>query len=59
MPIFEYQCKDCQHKFEHIQKNSQDKAECPKCHSESLQKLISPPTILPMGGAPPSGSAFS
>lgn len=59
MPIFEYKCNDCQHTFEHIQKSSEDKIECPQCHSTSLQKLISSPTVLPMGGGPPPGSAFS
>lgn len=42
MPIYEYNCNDCEHKFEEIQKIS-DAAlvKCPKCGKDSLQKLIS------------------
>lgn len=42
MPIYEYQCESCNHKFEAIQKFSDPLlTECPSCHKEALKKLIS------------------
>ncbi|MEM7542195.1 MAG: zinc ribbon domain-containing protein [Pseudomonadota bacterium] len=42
MPIYEYQCGDCGHQFEIMQKMSDDRlSTCPECAAESLQKLIS------------------
>lgn len=42
MPIYEYQCSQCQHQFEALQKISDARlTECPECHQNSLQKLIS------------------
>ena len=40
MPIFEYQCKECNHHFEALVFGS-DKAECPKCHSKRLAPQLS------------------
>jgi putative FmdB family regulatory protein len=40
MPIFEYACKECGHKFEALIYGSQ-KAECPKCHSRKLAPQLS------------------
>ena len=43
MPIYEYQCSLCQHKFELIQKISDEPAnQCPKCFETSVRRLISP-----------------
>lgn len=42
MPIYEYQCSDCNLKFEKIQKISEANiTTCPKCNKHSVQKLIS------------------
>ncbi len=43
MPIFEYQCKDCQEKYEVLHKSLSNptKVECPKCESENYSKLFS------------------
>ena len=42
MPIYEYQCVDCEHKLEIIQKISEDRLKkCPECGEDSLRKLIS------------------
>lgn len=42
MPIYEYECNDCGHKLEAIQKLSEDPLkDCPDCGQESLRKLIS------------------
>ncbi|MBT4835753.1 MAG: zinc ribbon domain-containing protein [Methylococcales bacterium] len=42
MPIYEYQCEDCEHKFEIMQKMSDDSlSDCPECNQSSLRKLVS------------------
>jgi putative FmdB family regulatory protein len=45
MPLYEYQCQACGHRFEVIQKFSDaPPAACPKC-SGVLEKLVSSPAI--------------
>ncbi len=42
MPIYEYQCQDCQHKLEVMQRMSDSRlTTCPTCGKESLKKLVS------------------
>ncbi|MDF1644614.1 MAG: zinc ribbon domain-containing protein [Pseudomonadales bacterium] len=42
MPIYEYQCNVCEHRFEKLQKLSDDPLRiCPSCEKETLKKLIS------------------
>lgn len=42
MPIYEYECKDCQHHFECIQKiNDKPTSTCPHCKSAQVERLIS------------------
>ena len=40
MPIYEYECRDCSHRFEAIVGLNQSTA-CPSCHSTNLERLIS------------------
>ncbi|HET9183488.1 MAG TPA: FmdB family zinc ribbon protein [Candidatus Angelobacter sp.] len=40
MPIFEYVCRECDHKFETIVLGRQ-KPRCPKCESKRLEQQIS------------------
>jgi len=40
MPIYEYQCKNCSHKFEKLV-FGKEKIKCPKCQSGNLKKLLS------------------
>jgi putative FmdB family regulatory protein len=40
MPIFEYRCEACGHKFEAILFGQQT-PECPNCHTEKLEKQLS------------------
>ncbi len=41
MPIYEYQCDACGHKFEILQKISDDLlTTCPDCNEEKLRKLV-------------------
>lgn len=42
MPIYEYQCNNCGHHLETIQKMSDDPlTDCPECDTSSLRKLVS------------------
>ena len=42
MPIYEYQCTECDHKLEALQKMSDDPlVKCPVCEKDALKKLIS------------------
>ncbi|MDM8568773.1 zinc ribbon domain-containing protein [Thiotrichales bacterium HSG1] len=42
MPIYEYACNECEHKFETIQKMSDGPlVKCPSCGADSLKKLVS------------------
>lgn len=46
MPLYEYECEACGHRFERIQKYSDPPAEvCPKCGKKQLRKLVSSPAI--------------
>ena len=45
MPLYEYQCKQCAHRFEKIQSFSAPEEKlCPECGGE-VEKLISAPAI--------------
>lgn len=42
MPFYEYQCQACSHRFEKLQKISDDALkDCPSCSKPELKKLIS------------------
>ena len=46
MPLYEYQCEKCGHRFEVIQKFSdQPIAVCPSCGQGPVEKLLSSPAI--------------
>lgn len=45
MPLYEYLCRSCEHRFERIRKFSDPPlTECPKCGGE-VEKLLSSPAI--------------
>ena len=45
MPLYEYECQQCQHRFEKIQSfSATPETVCPKCGG-ALEKLISAPAI--------------
>jgi putative FmdB family regulatory protein len=67
MPLYEYRCKQCGHRFEKIQSfSAEDVKECPVCKGE-VERLISAPAVQFKGsgfystdyGAKPSASAKS
>lgn len=42
MPIYEYQCQNCGHQLEKLQKISDEPLKiCPNCNKTELQKLVS------------------
>jgi putative FmdB family regulatory protein len=46
MPLYEYECGACGHRFEHIQKFSDPPVEkCPSCGALQVRKLMSSPAI--------------
>ncbi len=51
MPIYEYQCTECGHSLEMLQKMSDPPAiTCPACSKESLKKLVSAAAFRLKGG---------
>ncbi len=51
MPIYEYQCEDCGHEMEAIQKMSDAPLiDCPDCGKPALKKLISAAGFRLKGG---------
>lgn len=41
MPIYEYQCRDCGHRFEVIVRLNDSPPACPSCESTNPERLIS------------------
>ncbi|MDH5191489.1 MAG: zinc ribbon domain-containing protein [Gammaproteobacteria bacterium] len=51
MPIFDYQCTECGHEFEAIQKISDPVlTDCPECGKATLKKMVSAPSFRLKGG---------
>ena len=46
MPLYEYQCKACHHRFEKIQKFSDPLVTaCPECGEDEVEQMISAPAV--------------
>ncbi|HOW18128.1 MAG TPA: zinc ribbon domain-containing protein [Phycisphaerae bacterium] len=41
MPVYEYDCRQCRHAFEYLHRSNDDKARCPSCGSEDVQRKLS------------------
>lgn len=51
MPIYEYECRDCGHRFEALQKISDAPlTDCPACSRASIRKLVSASAFRLKGG---------
>jgi len=51
MPIYEYECQACGHRFEEWQKMADDPIKvCPKCKKRKVEKLISQTSFQLKGG---------
>lgn len=56
MPIFEYVCEACQHRFEALI-YGREKAACPKCESKKLTPQLSVFAVSAKGASSPGASA--
>ncbi len=51
MPIYEYECRECGHVFDALQKMSDNVLrDCPDCGKPELRKLLSAPNFRLKGG---------
>ncbi len=50
MPIYEYQCKDCGHRFDELRSYDEPDPSCPKCESLKTAKLVSRTSFSLKGG---------
>lgn len=41
MPIYEYECKKCNDKFEFLMLRKDEEIKCPKCGSQNATKIFS------------------
>ena len=47
MPAYDYTCDACEHRFEMVQKFSEDAIKtCPECGAERARRLISVPSVV-------------
>ena len=50
MPLYEYECRNCEHSFEITQSfNDKPKKKCPECGKFKLYKVLSEPIIIVKG----------
>lgn len=54
MPVYEYVCEKCEHRFETLLRSNEEKPSCPSCKSAKLRKLFSV-FGLNLGAAPGAG----
>ncbi len=46
MPIYEFECSSCGHRFDHLQKLSDaDPLDCPACGAPQLRRRVSAPSF--------------
>ena len=51
MPIYEYECTECEHKLESLQKiSAAPLTDCPACNEPALKKLVSAASFRLKGG---------
>ena len=52
MPLYEYECEDCEHRFERLLRGSEVKEEqhCPLCDGSKCKKQISQSSFSLKGG---------
>ena len=52
MPLFDFQCSQCQHTFEDLAFDDDDEILCPRCGSSETIRLVSAPSPLKTGAFP-------
>lgn len=52
MPIYEYECRDCDKPFEELilRRSDEDDVRCPKCKGKKVSKRMSRPAAARSGG---------
>lgn len=51
MPIYDFECRECGHRFERLQKLSDpDPASCPQCARAAVQRRVTAPAFRLAGG---------
>ncbi|MBT4265994.1 MAG: zinc ribbon domain-containing protein [Deltaproteobacteria bacterium] len=56
MPLFEFECGSCQHRFEELLTMSDTTLpECPECHEDQVKKLVSAGAFRANGASASSG----
>lgn len=46
MPIYEFQCQACGHRFDELMRMSDpDPTECPSCHAQKVQRCVTAPSF--------------
>ena len=50
MPIYEYECTSCGHRYEKMVKMGADAPPCPECASGQIRKLVSRSGFILQGG---------
>lgn len=50
MPIYEYECVSCGHRFEKMVKMGAEAPPCPECESAEIRKLVSRSGFILQGG---------
>ena len=54
MPLYEYSCRKCEHRFETIVIGSGDDVRCPACEAAELDRLIGLPARGRVTGSAPA-----
>jgi putative FmdB family regulatory protein len=52
MPIYEYACRSCEHRFEELVSSYGTLVACPQCTSAEVEKLLSTFSARTAGGQP-------
>jgi putative FmdB family regulatory protein len=50
MPIYDFDCRACGHRFEELVKNVDDRPKCPECGAPEAQRRFSPFAAPPKFG---------
>ena len=50
MPIYEYECPSCEHRFEKLVRINADAPPCPECGGGEVRKLVSASGFILKGG---------
>jgi putative FmdB family regulatory protein len=45
MPLYDYVCQECQHKFEALVRKTDEKVECPQCKCEKTERQVPRPYV--------------